>query len=147
MSVNRYLAFAEWRVAMHRSTNRSRGTRFFRTTRDHTIIWNIVMRGHYAAEPPNMQERIAAVRCSTETARHIITLAIALGFLEIHPSAKDARCKEIVPTRQSILDFENVADRYFSLNEALGLPQPCKKNNPKKIVIFSRMSSPYTSLE
>jgi hypothetical protein len=130
--ISRYLAFAEWRIAIHRSGARGRSIRFFRTTRDHTVIWMIVMRGHYAGKPPNVQECIAAVRCSKVTARHIITLAIALGFLQMRPSPKDARSKEIVPSHQSVLDFEKMVDGYFHLNEVLGLPQASKKINTKK---------------
>lgn len=127
MAINRYLAFAEWRISTHRSSTRGRSVRYFRLTRDHTIIWTIVMRGYYAGVPPNMRECIAAVRCSKETARRIITLAIARGFLLMRASADDARRKEILPSRSCILDFENMVDGYLGLNETLGLTRSRKK--------------------
>ncbi|HEY4135803.1 MAG TPA: hypothetical protein VGO34_11375 [Alphaproteobacteria bacterium] len=128
MAINRYQAFAEWRINTHRSTNRGRSVRYFRLTRDHTIIWTIVMRGHYAKAPPSVRECIAAVRCSKETARRIITLAVSRGFLQILPAPDDARRKQIVPSRQCVVDFENMVEGYLSLNETLGLT---RKRKPK----------------
>ena len=129
MAINRYQAFAEWRISTHRSTNRGRSVRYFRLTRDHTIIWTIVMRGHYAKTPPSVRECIERVRCSKETARRIISLAVSRGYLQIHPAPDDARRKQIVPSRQCILDFENMVEGYLNLNETLGL---VRKRKPKQ---------------
>ena len=83
MTINRYQAFAEWRIGTHRSSNRGRSVRFFRKTRDHTVIWTVVMRGYYAKVPPSVRDCIVAARCSKETARGIIVLAESLGYFQI----------------------------------------------------------------
>jgi hypothetical protein len=131
MPINRFLAFAEWRIGTHRSTNRGRSVRYFRLTRDHTIIWTIVMRGHYAGQPPSVRECIERVRCSKETARRIVSVAIARGYLQMHPAPDDARRKQIVPSRQCIADFENMVDGYLGLNETLGLTRARKRKTSK----------------
>lgn len=116
MNKNPYQAFAEWRIGTHRSTNRGRSVRFFRQTRDRTVIWTIVMRGHYAKLPPSVKECIAAVRCSKETARRIIVLAQARGYLQLRPSPQDSRRKDVVPSRLCVTEFETMVDGYLGLS-------------------------------
>jgi hypothetical protein len=131
MTTNYYQAFAEWRIGTHRSTTRGRSVRFFRQTRDHTVIWSVVMRGYYAKVPASVKDCIAEVRCSKETARRIILLAESLGYLQIRPSPDDARRKQVMPSRQSVIEYQNMVDGYLRLPETLGL-EPWKKNRPKK---------------
>lgn len=132
MTANRYQAFAEWRIGTHRSTTRGRSVRFFRQTRDHTVIWSVVMRGHYAKVPPSVRDCIAEVRCSKETARRIILLAESLGYLQIRPSPDDARRKQVMPSRQSVIEYQAMVDGYLKLPEILGLEPQSRKNKPKK---------------
>jgi hypothetical protein len=132
MTKNPYKAFAEWRLNTHRSTNRGRSVRFFRLTRDHTVIWSVMMRGYYAKVPPSVKECIAAVRCSKETARRIIVLAEARGYLQVRPSPEDARKKQVVPSRLCVTEYENMVDGYLKLPETLGLAPSRQKNRPKK---------------
>lgn len=129
---NRYQAFAEWRIGTHRSSNRGRSVRFFRKTRDHTVIWTVVMRGYYAKVPPSVRDCIAAVRCSKETARRIIVLAESLGYFQIKLSPDDARRKQVLPSRQCVLEYQNMVDGYLKLPETLGLLPAAKKIRPKK---------------
>ncbi len=121
MTTNRYQAFAEWRLGTHRATNRGRSVRFFRLTRDHTVIWSVVMRGYYTMAPPSMKDCIVAVRCSKETARRIILLAVAHGYLRIRAASDDARRKQVLPSRQCVAEYENMVDGYLRLPETLGL--------------------------
>lgn len=129
---NRYQAFAEWRIGTHRSSNRGRSVRFFRKTRDHTVIWTVVMRGYYAKVPPSVRDCIASVRCSKETARRIIVLAESLGYFQIKLSPDDARRKQVLPSRQCVLEYQNMVDGYLKLPETLGLVSAAKKIKPKK---------------
>ena len=119
MTKNRYDAFAEWRIGTHRSTNRGRSVRFFRLSRDHTVIWSVVMRGHYAKVPPTIKECIAEARCSKETARRIIVLAESRGYLQVRPSAEDARKKRVMPSRLCVAEYEAMVDGYLKLPEPL----------------------------
>ena len=132
MTINRYRAFAEWRIGTHRSTNRGRSVRFFRLTRDPTVIWSVVMRGHYAKMPPSVSQCIAEVRCSKETARRIIVLAESRGYLQVRPAPEDARKKQVVPSRQCVAEYQAMVDGYLELPETLGLAPIRKKNRPKK---------------
>jgi hypothetical protein len=136
MTKNPYQAFAEWRIGTHRSTTRGRSVRFFRLTRDHTVIWSVVMRGHYAKRPPSIKECIAEARCSKETARRIIVLAESRGYLQLRSSPEDARKKQVVPSRLCAAEYEAMVDGYLHLPETLGLvrgrSKSATKNRPKK---------------
>lgn len=120
---NRYRAFAEWRLGTHR-IGRGRSVRFFRLTRDHTVIWSTVMRGHYAAAPPAIRECIAEVRCSKETARRIILLAQARGYFQLRDAPGDARKRLVVPSKQCVAEYEAMVDGYLRLPEMLGVRRP-----------------------
>ena len=129
--VNRYLAFAEWRLGTHR-VGRGHSVRFFRLTRDHTVIWSTVMRGYYAERPPSIKECISEVRCSKETARRIILLAQARGYFQFRPAPGDRRKRLVVPSRQCVAEYEAMVDGYLQLPETLGLrPATRGANKPK----------------
>ena len=127
---NRYLAFAEWRLGTHRS-GRGRSVRFFRLTRDHTVIWSTVMRGHYAGKPPSIKECIAEVRCSKETARRIILLAELRGYFQFRSEPGDQRKRLIAPSRQCVVEYEAMVDGYLRLAETLGLKSARSQTKPK----------------
>jgi hypothetical protein len=78
-----------------------------------------------------VKDCIAEVRCSKETARRIILLAESLGYLQIRPSPDDARRKQVMPSRQSVIEYQAMVDGYLKLPETLGL-EPSKKNRPKQ---------------
>jgi hypothetical protein len=127
---NVYHAFAEWRLGTHRA-GRGRSVRFFRLTRDHTVIWSMVMRGHYADTPPTIRECIAEVNCSKETARRIILVAEARGYFQLHPTPGDKRKRLVVPMRQCVAEYETMVDGYLKLPETLGLKASKPRGRPK----------------
>ena len=117
---DRYRAFAEWRLGTHRR-GKGRSVRFFRLTRDHTVIWSRVMRGHYVGEPPTIQECIAEVRCSKETARRIIIVAQARGYFQIRTAPDDGRKRLVAPSKQCVSEYQAMVDGYLELPEILGV--------------------------
>jgi hypothetical protein len=117
---DRYRAFAEWRLTTHRK-GKGRTVRFFRLTRDHTIIWSTVMRGHYVGQPPTIHECIAEARCSKETARRIIVIAQSRGYFHIRPAPDDARKRLVAPSKQVVVEYQNMVDGYLELPEILGV--------------------------
>jgi hypothetical protein len=127
---DRYRAFAEWRLTTHRK-GKGRSVRFFRLTRDHTVIWSTVMRGHYAGAPPTIRECIAEVRCSKETARRIILLAQARGYFQIRSDDGDARKRLVAPSRQCVAEYEAMVDGYLELPDILGVRPRRGGNRPK----------------
>jgi hypothetical protein len=127
---DRYRAFAEWRLTTHRK-GKGRSVRFFRLTRDHTVIWSTVMRGHYAGAPPTIRECIAEVRCSKETARRIILLAQARGYFQIRSDEGDARKRLVAPSRQCVAEYEAMVDGYLELPDILGVRPRRGGNRPK----------------
>jgi hypothetical protein len=133
---NPYQAFAQWRIGTHRST-RGKSVRYFRLTRDHTVIWSVIMYGHYVRTMPSIKDCIAETRCSKETARRILQTAFARGYLRFIAAPADARKKLVVPSRQCIAEYEAMVDGYLHLPERLGLAaKPTAKgrgkNRPKK---------------
>ena len=127
---NHYLAFAEWRLGTHRS-GRGRSVRFFRLTRDHTVIWSTVMRGYYAETPPTIRECIAEVRCSKETARRIILTAESRSYFQLRSALGDRRKRLVVPSRQCVAEYESMVDGYMKLAETLELNDSRPRNRPK----------------
>jgi hypothetical protein len=117
---DRYRAFAEWRLTTHRK-GKGRSVRFFRLTRDHTVIWSTVMRGHYVGQPPTIQECIAEVRCSKETARRIIVLAQSRGYFQIRTAPDDARKRLVAPSKQCVAEYQAMVDGYLELPDILGV--------------------------
>lgn len=111
--------------------------RYFRLTRDHTVIWSVIMCGHYVKTLPSIKDCIAETRCSKETARRILQTAVTRGYLRFIAAPEDARKKLVTPSRQCIAEFEAMVDGYLDLPKRLGLaPRPKqekrKKNRPKK---------------
>lgn len=127
---DRYRAFAEWRLGTHRK-GKGRSVRFFRLTRDHTVIWSTVMRGHYVGAPPTIRECIAEVRCSKETARRIILVAEARGYFQLREAAGDARKRLVVPSRQCVAEYQAMVDGYLELPEILGVRPRRGADRPK----------------
>ncbi len=141
-SPNAYQAFAQWRIGTHRST-RGKSVRYFRLTRDHTVIWSVVMYGYYERKLPTVKECIAEVRCSKETARRILQTAVTRGYVRFVAAPEDGRKKLVEPSRQCIAEYESMVDGYLSLPERLGLvpakrPARAKSAARKKVALKNR---------
>jgi hypothetical protein len=114
-STNAYLAYAEFRIAKHRAKPTSETFRYFRQTVHHSVLWMIVMRGHYTGNSPSLKQCINEVRISKDTARKIITDAQARGYLELRFTGDDKRKKLVCPTAVCIAEFESMVDAYWRL--------------------------------
>lgn len=113
--MNPYLAYAEFRIAKHRAKPTSETFRYFRQTVHHSVLWMIVMRGHYVGKLPSLKECINEVCISKDTVRKIINGGVARGYLEWRSSPDDRRKKLIAPTKPSITAFEGLVDAYSKL--------------------------------
>ncbi|HTI86459.1 MAG TPA: hypothetical protein VL966_07640 [Alphaproteobacteria bacterium] len=113
--MNPYLAYAEFRIAKHRAKPTSELFRYFRQTVHHSVLWMIVMRGHYVGKLPSLKDCITEVKISKDTVRKIINGAEARGYFEWRSSPDDRRRKLIAPTRQCIAEFEGLVDAYSKL--------------------------------
>ena len=115
----KYLAFAEWRITTHRSQDVRQSVRFFRKTRNHTLIWTVVMRGYYLGHPPSVNECISEAACWRETTRKILFDAEARGFLHLDAAGDDSRKKLVYPTKNCVREYEAMVDGYINLAERL----------------------------
>lgn len=115
---NRYLAFAEWRLEQ-RSIHTRRSVKYFRQSRDHMILWTVVIRGHYLGRAPSCNDCIREVKRAKETARKILFAAVAKGFFELRPSPDDRRKKLVHPSRQCVKEYENMVDILMRLPDAV----------------------------
>ena len=114
-TANPYLMYAEFRLAKHRAKPTSETFRYFRQTVHHSVLWMVVMRGHYVGDLPSLKDCIHEVEISKDTVRKIINDARAKGYLEWRPSPDDRRKKLVAPTRQCIAEFESLVDAYSRL--------------------------------
>lgn len=112
--MNWYRGFAERQFKVHRSKNVEQSVRFFRQSIDHTLLWIMVMRGHYIDKPPTVKEIILQSRCAKETVRKIIARAQLKGYLEMEVSDEDRRCRLVRPTRLTIAEYEKLVDGYWN---------------------------------
>lgn len=117
---NWYLAFAEWRLGIQTARTEWRTVKFFRRSASHTVIWTMVMRGHYLGQPPSVSECIRAASCSRVTARKIIVTAGSRGYFMLHPAADDHRKKLIAPSARCIADYEAMVGVFLKLADILG---------------------------
>ena len=116
-----YLAFAEWRQRIQFSDSSRKSVLFFRRSRDHSIVWMLVMRGHYLGTPPTVRECQEKATSSRPTTRKLIADAEAKGFFEISSAADDSRKRLVHPSRRTVEEYESMVDGYLSLAETLGL--------------------------
>lgn len=128
---NRYLVFAEWRIATHRRRDGRQSVRFFRKTRNHTLIWTVVMRGFYSGRPPSVNDCIAEATCSKETSRKILLAAEAAGYFELRPAADDSRKKLVYPSTLCAREYEAMVDGYLALGRALAPDEAAGQDGPK----------------
>src|SRR5438477_9056149 len=83
-----YLAFAEWRLRIQFAQGSRKSVLFFRRSRDHSIIWMLIMRGYYQDAPPSVRECQEKATCSRPTTRKLLADAEARGFIEIRADAE-----------------------------------------------------------
>ena len=114
-AINPYLSYAEFRIAKHRAKPTSETFRYFRQTVHHSVLWMIVMRGHYVGNLPSLKECINEVRISKDTVRKIINGARAKGYLEWQSAPDDRRKKLVAPPAQCVAEFEALVDAYWRL--------------------------------
>jgi hypothetical protein len=118
-----YLAFAEWRLRIQFAQSSRQSVLFFRRSRDHSIIWMLVMRGHYLGAPPSVRECQEKATCSRPTTRKLLADAQARGFIDIRAAADDSRKRLVTPSKRAIEEYESMVMGYLGLADTLGLPR------------------------
>jgi hypothetical protein len=116
-----YLAFAEWRLRIQFAQSSRQSVLFFRRSRDHSIVWMLVMRGYYMGAPPSVRECQEKATCSRPTTRKMLADAQARGFIDIRPAADDSRKRLVYPSKRAIEEYESMVMGYLSLWDTLGL--------------------------
>ncbi len=113
-----YAAFPGWRFDIY--TRRPRETvRYFRASLPHSVIWMMVMRGHFGAGPPTLGQCQEAVACSPLTTRKLIADAVARGYLELRQDGDDSRRRLVCPTPLTVAEFKGMVDGYLDFFEGL----------------------------
>ncbi len=115
--------FATWRLQTYARRPRE-SVRFFRTSLDHSMVWMLVMRGHYEDSPPTVGECQAIARCSRLTTRKLIGDAVGKGLLEIRHAPDDHRKRIVAPTERTIVEYVDMVLGYVSFFEQIGPAQP-----------------------
>lgn len=101
-----YHAYSSWRIQLHRSRKPRLTVRFFRRSRNHSLIWNFVMQGYYEGTPRTLGECEEIAAWSRPTTRKFINDARQRGFLDIRTSKEDQRKRLVYPTQITITEFE-----------------------------------------
>ena len=114
-----YLAFANWRFQTQHSHNLRQSIFFFRSSFDHSLVWTLVMRGHYKSAPPSVRDCQNVAKCSRLTTRKLLADGVAQGFLAIHPAPDDNRKRLVHPTALAIAEYESMVRRYIALGDTL----------------------------
>src|SRR3954467_11618165 len=109
-----YLAFAEWRLRIQFAQSSRQSVLFFRRSRDHSIVWMLVMRGYYMGAPPSVRECQEKATCSRPTTRKMLADAQARGFIDIRPAADDSRKRLVYPSKRAIEEYESMVMGYLS---------------------------------
>src|SRR4051812_5981972 len=125
-----YLAFAEWRFRIQFAPSSRKSVLFFRRSRDHSIIWTLVMRGYYLGSPPTVRDCQDHATCSRPTTRKLIADGEAKGFLEIRAAEDDSRKRLVYPTARTLDEYESMVDGYLHLWDTLGLPRDTAAKPP-----------------
>jgi DNA-binding MarR family transcriptional regulator len=113
------LAFSSWRIQLHSSPKVRESVRFFRRSRNHTIIWNYVMQGYFGDNPRTIGECEKVTAWSQPTTYKLLREADRAGFLEIRQDPDDQRKKLVLPTSQTIKEYESMVKGYTKLFETL----------------------------
>jgi DNA-binding MarR family transcriptional regulator len=116
-----FLAFAEWRLRIQFAQSSRKSVLFFRRSRDHSIVWMLVMRGYYMDAPPSVRECQEKATCSRPTTRKMLADAQARGFVDVRAAADDSRKRLVYPSKRAIEEYESMVMGYLSLWDTLGL--------------------------
>ena len=111
--------FATWRLQTFARRPRE-SVRFFRSSLDHSMVWMLVMRGHYDNSPPTVGECQDIARCSRLTTRKLIGNAVSKGLLEVRSSPDDHRKRIVCPTQRTIAEYADMVLGYLSFFEQMG---------------------------
>jgi len=114
-----FRAFADWRLQTFARRPRE-SVRFFRSSLDHSMVWMLVMRGHFNGNPPTVGECQDIARCSRLTTRKLIADAVSKGLLQVHPAADDHRKRIVRPSERTIAEYESMVRGYISFFEEVG---------------------------
>lgn len=117
--INKYVAYAEWRIGLQRHRSAQESTLYFRQSRDHTTIWTTVMRGHYAGSLPSISDCLNGLICSRDTGRKILLQAEELGYLVLNRPEQDSRKRLVVPSHRCISEYEALVDTLSVLDVTL----------------------------
>ena len=105
--------FANWRLQTYARRPRE-SVRFFRSSLDHSMVWMLVMRGHYDHNPPSVGECQDIARCSRLTTRKLIADAVAKGLLEVRCAPDDHRKRIVCPTERTIAEYADMVQGYLT---------------------------------
>ena len=111
--------FATWRLQTYARRPRE-SVRFFRSSLDHSMVWMLVMRGHYENSPPTVGECQDIAGCSRLTARKLIGDAVAKGLLEVRHAPGDHRKRIVCPTERTAAEYVDMVLGYASFFEQMG---------------------------
>jgi hypothetical protein len=110
---NVYLAYSTWRIDLHRSRKPRLSVRFFRRSRNHSLIWNFVMQGHFEGTPRTLGECEDIAAWSRPTTRKFLNDARQRGFLDIRPSKDDQRKRLVFPTPLTVTEYEAMVKNHM----------------------------------
>lgn len=123
MSETAFRDFADWRLQVYRDRPRE-SVRFFRSSLDHSMIWMLVMRGHFDDHAPTVGECQGIGRCSPLTTRKLIGDAVALGYFEIRTDSADHRKRSVHPTERTITEYVEMVQGYAAIFESIVTSEP-----------------------
>lgn len=118
-SQNAFRDFADWRLQIYKVRPRE-SVRFFRSSLDHSMVWMLVMRGHFDGRPPTVGECQNIGRCSLLTARKLIADAVVLGYFELRTDSVDHRKRSVHPTERTINEYVEMVQGYAEIFERIG---------------------------
>jgi hypothetical protein len=114
-----YHAFASWRVRLHSSVKPRLSVRFFRRSRNHSLIWNFVMQGHYEGHPRSVGACEEVAAWSRPTTRKLLNEARIKGFIDIRPDPADHRRRLVSPTPLTVSEYESMVSGYIQFVKTL----------------------------
>lgn len=112
---NWYLAYTQWRIGHVRHES----VTYFRDSRHRSLIWLLVMRGHYDGAPPSLQDCIGASACSAGTVRDIVAVAEAKGYFRFVSDPEDSRKRRIAPTPFCVGEYQEMVAIFLQLANLL----------------------------
>ena len=122
-----YLAYSAWRIDLHRSRKPRLTVRFFRRSRNHSLIWNFVMQGYFQGTPRTMGECEDIAGWSRPTTRKLLNDARQRGFLDIQTAEDDQRKRLVLPTPVTIAEYESMVKGHIAFVSSLIAPKQTRK--------------------